>query len=1245
MLKVTAIENAILQLGPGEFQKFCDTFLSKKEEYGAILGLGTKSGTSKTTKGNPDTYFRKDNGKYVFVAYTAQQEGVNKKIKEDIYKCLDSSKTGVAIEDIEEIVCCHTSSTLTAGEDKQLHEYCSNKGVTLTFYGVDEIAQEICKQYPTLAEDLGISLDTHQIMQISDFIKRYDSNEMAAPLNTQFLFRQEELIEIENAIQTQNVVVIHGAAGVGKTRIAIEVSKNIADRDRYTLLCVKSNNLALYEDLIAYTERPGKYLFFIDDANELSGLNLILDYINRTDSGYHIKVILTVRDYVKEGVLKTVYAFASPAMVEIKRLKDEDIKKFLDVNMDIRNENYVDQIVRVAEGNLRIAYMTGKLAIDKASLAAIRDVTDVYEQYYSAIINSNIWNSRPLSITAGILALVNAVMLDRLDCFKDLLAAERISEDEFVDCIRQLSSMELVEVHKDMVAAVSDQCFANYMLYYSFFLKKDIPFSTVLIASFSRFKSGVVKAMNTLLNIFSKADVHNYMAEEVRIAWKSFEGNKAPCFEDFARAFHVFQPEAAFIIAKEKIDRIPQEKSEGKVLDFKKGSIRSGDDILGFLTGYNYSPHLKTVFELLIDFAGKSEENALMGYSWLNSNYEVNADTIKYDFYAERNLLEIIANYTDENEYVRQLILEYLLGLLSFEFRPVSIGRENTIRFYHLQLNNSEGVKAYRKGCWNTLMCYLPKDQGRQIIPFIKRYAKSLRGAEDWDIVSDDKPYVDCLLAKLQCPDIQKAQIVRDLQYAWIEHGDDSYSDNELFQLDEWKLFSILENSYFYADMSYEEYEAKRSETLSQYAESLSEDQLVAFIELADRLAADIESSERFCINDGVSQIVNKLCIDKSKALIIFQLLMEKGHHLEVFPVTLYQILFELLSANEIWELIQGQSFPQKNTWEYWFFQMLPENIINEELYSLVMEYLEKDTDKQLKSSPYRSMRFLDKFTAIHREAYVSAARIIFIKKEYSAFIVDIYFSMLFHENVYSPQEVKEFFESDLTLLRDIYMWMASYDSTFDYKGIFLSEYITIDDSWINAYATVCSDKIMNGSDRDYHQLNALWLSKDYVYYIDTIFNKVAERTDRFSSWRVANAFGSILSSDRNKDEIHCRKKEWLMHAVQVLAHNDKIEILFSAISEISTDLRKEAFEVFLSCNAEYDWFAKLPLDPDHWGGMEAAIIPDLQNRINFLNSLLPLVSGINFLKHSMRIRERIEMWKSQIKAEEMNAILRNVYA
>lgn len=73
MSKLTAIENAIIQLGHGEFQKFCDTFLSQKQQYGNITGLGMKSGSLKTTIGNSDTYFRKENGKYVCVAYTASR--------------------------------------------------------------------------------------------------------------------------------------------------------------------------------------------------------------------------------------------------------------------------------------------------------------------------------------------------------------------------------------------------------------------------------------------------------------------------------------------------------------------------------------------------------------------------------------------------------------------------------------------------------------------------------------------------------------------------------------------------------------------------------------------------------------------------------------------------------------------------------------------------------------------------------------------------------------------------------------------------------------------------------------------------------------------------------------------------------------------------------------------------------------------------------------------------------------------
>ena len=310
MSKLTAIENAIIQLGDGDFQKFCNTFLSQKQ-YGKIHGLGMKSGTLKTTIGNPDTYFRKENGKYVFVAYTTQQSSIYGKLKEDIDKCLDPQKTKLLVEEIEEIICCHTSSNLLAGDDNKLHKLCEEKGIKLTIFGVDELAQQVYKYYPLIAKDfLGISVDTNQIMYVDEFVALYDSNDMAAPLDTIFHGRKEELPNVIQAIKDNNVVIVHGPAGTGKTRIVLEAIRQVATDDDYRLFCVKNNNQPIYEDLISKIEQTGRYLLFVDDANELTGLEHVLQYVNKTNPEFLFKVVLTVRDYVKEQVIQIANKYA-----------------------------------------------------------------------------------------------------------------------------------------------------------------------------------------------------------------------------------------------------------------------------------------------------------------------------------------------------------------------------------------------------------------------------------------------------------------------------------------------------------------------------------------------------------------------------------------------------------------------------------------------------------------------------------------------------------------------------------------------------------------------------------------------------------------------------------------------------------------------------------------------------------------------------------------------------------------------
>ena len=115
MSTLTDIKRKICELEGGAFQELCDALLSRRG-YEGIHAYGMQSGTMKTTIGNPDTYYKNSAGKYIFVAYTTQKERLFNKAKEDIDKCLDVSKTGVETKDIAEIIFCHTSSNLSAGE-------------------------------------------------------------------------------------------------------------------------------------------------------------------------------------------------------------------------------------------------------------------------------------------------------------------------------------------------------------------------------------------------------------------------------------------------------------------------------------------------------------------------------------------------------------------------------------------------------------------------------------------------------------------------------------------------------------------------------------------------------------------------------------------------------------------------------------------------------------------------------------------------------------------------------------------------------------------------------------------------------------------------------------------------------------------------------------------------------------------------------------------------------------------------
>ncbi len=164
------------------------------------------------------------------------------------------------------------------------------------------------------------------------------------------------------------------------------------------------------------------------------------------------------------------------------------------------------------------------------------------------------------------------------------------------------------------------------------------------------------------------------------------------------------------------------------------------------------------------------------------------------------------------------------------------------------------------------------------------------------------------------------------------------------------------------------------------------------------------------------------------------------------------------------------------------------------------------------------------------------------------------------------------------------------------------------------------------------------------IEYFDCIYEELASIYTPISEWRISSVLQDLLVRDSSDQEIQQKQGKWLLHIIDKHAKDESIILLFRAIAETNQELRKMALLELLRINDNIELFEKIPLDPSHWGGNEGEIIPQLTERVDYLESLLRDLNGIRYLKHTKRIRERIELWKDTIKEEEIQMICRRLY-
>jgi hypothetical protein len=136
----------------------------------------------------------------------------------------------------------------------------------------------------------------------------------------------------------------------------------------------------------------------------------IVQLLKTKRSDQNFKIIVTVRDYALDKIREICQPIGSNAEINIVPFTDEEIKKLLKDEFEINNHLYLDRIADIAQGNPRIAVMAAQVAKDSNTLESIRDVSELYDKYYSSIKSDLVaLENRDVLIVAGIVAFFRNV--------------------------------------------------------------------------------------------------------------------------------------------------------------------------------------------------------------------------------------------------------------------------------------------------------------------------------------------------------------------------------------------------------------------------------------------------------------------------------------------------------------------------------------------------------------------------------------------------------------------------------------------------------------------------------------------------------------------------------------------------------------------------------------------------------------------------------------------------------------------
>ena len=1250
MSKVNQIQSAIRQLSSGAYQKLIEHYLAKLG-HSPLYPIGSVAGADKTTTGTPDGLSIAADGRYVFYEHTTQSRGVAEKFAGDIAKCLDESKTGVAVDKIERIVLCSTADLGTADIDR-LRTQAQQADVKLDLVGGQQLSYELLTKYPGIARDhLSIEVDTGQILSPDEFVAAYGANALAAPLDTAFRSRTEELDEVLGALEADNLVVLSGPAGVGKSRLALEACARYADRhDSCAVRCLYNRGADIYQDLTALLAEPGHTVLFVDDANRLSAFDYVVQLLAEQRDDQTIKVVATVRDYAVDRVAADARRLGGYGRVVLGAFSDDEVKELAREEFEILNGEYLERIAQLAQGNPRLAVMASRVAVDAGDLRALHDATHLYEEYFASVRRDledrGDLIGEDLLRVAGIVGFFGSIDRENADQMESIERAFGIAPSEFWAAARTLHDLEVLDMYEREVVKPSDQILSTYLVYLAFFADRAVDVAALLDHFFPALRHRFVDTFNPVLSTLDDRGIVKVFEPAVRDAIA-----RAEAAGDADRAFHLVAhfaqlvPTDALHVAMERVEAMQSHPQDPSEIVFEPKSGLDSPSILGVLATFSAfdEPRVRLALGILFDYATKRPNDMPRVVHVLTDAYGPQRDSHRYGFMVQRAVIDELASRAETDPALwGRLLLAVAHAYLRCHFNTTASHRSNAISICNFDLYPSDEARALRGETWGAVLAlYADLELREDVEILVRAYTMNARfGATPEIVAADAAVVVPFLETEMETDRLLPCLAAHDAL--------DFFEDHEIevpptlrarFSNPAYELLDLLltdRREMRNEGLSYDEIdEAQRAEIRDAFADYDAEDYARLFETAREVLTVANQSQELYQVRQGLGRVLRDLA-GKDPALVesVLRAYLAEGDPLEfqTAPVPEY---VEALGRDRALAVFSGSQYAARPAWLLSFYASLPADALREEDAAVVLR-LYGEADAQYLG---RSLDYLLPMRSVRACILVEAVDKLIERVEDGQGVVHAIGSLFNSYGAIGPN-LRDVFGDNVALLRRAYAAVARRTRISDYKGQVTNQILDLDpdfiDDFVDAFRTEGKYPRWGGGSYDY---SFLWEREDHQALAERIVLRFSEVD--FAGMQVTHSFlSSMFARHEGKDtdgRLRDRQQAVLTHLVTQYHDDAKVMSVISALFQVlSGERRRALIETFLQVNRDFEAFRMLELVPSmtvSWG--DGRMVGAHLAKAEFYKSLLPLLDAPDLLKHKMYVERQVRYEREWAEREK----------